>query len=231
LYPLLSAERKKPVFRPRDGMSRACEHGGHVVIQREPLGHDPLAVLARWIDEAGAAGLTAPNAMTLATANAAGAPHARTVLVTAIDGDGLRFHSSRPTGKTADLAANPQAAGVLVWPALGRQVTVHGPATELPASVSRAAFGTRPVPLRRLAWAYDELLPALAGPDHPVDPGAVERAFAAAGPGVDMPPSWTTVELRPDRVDIWQAGDEHSPPTRTRFVRGPAGWRAFPVLP
>lgn len=198
---------------------------------REPLGADPLAVLARWIDEATAAGLPAPHAMTLATADASGAPHARTVLVTAIDGDGLRFHSSRPTGKTADLAANPHAAGVFSWPALGRQVVLHGTARELAATVSRAAFDTRPPPLQRIAWAYDGLLPGLTGPDYAVDAGAVERAFTAAAARPDMPPSWTTLELRPDRVDIWQAGDEHTPPVRTRFVRAAAGWRSFPVLP
>ena len=50
--------------------------------------------------------------MTLATAGADGVPQARTVLVTAVDADSVRFHSSTPTRKTVDLAANPRVSGV-----------------------------------------------------------------------------------------------------------------------
>ena len=198
---------------------------------RHSLGRDPLALLALWVDEARAAGWPAPNAMTLATADGTGTPHARTVLVTGIDGTALRFHSSAPTGKTADLAENPRVSGVFLWPLLGRQVVVHGTARELDASVSRAAFGTRPRQLQLIAWAYDELLPELRGPDRAIEAGAVERAVEAVAATTAMPPSWTTIEVVPEQIDIWQAGTEHTPPTRTRFVLDGSDWRSFPVLP
>src|SRR5260221_10160492 len=124
-----------------------------------------MGVLARWVAESG------QPTMALATADESGTPHARTVLVTAIDATSLRFHSSTPTTKTRDIAAQPRVAGVFHWPALGRQVVVTGVATELGADVSRAAFPTRPLGLRRLAWAYETL-----GVDAALDPGDVERA-------------------------------------------------------
>lgn len=192
-------------------------------------------MLAGWIDEAVAAGLPAPNAMTLATADADGIPHARTVLATTVDATGVVLHSSTPTTKTRDLAQNPHAAAVFHWPGLGRQVVLQGRAHELDAAASRAAYPTRPLQLKLLAWAYEELTPGLAAPDFAVETGAVERAFdaAAARPPAEltMPPSWTTVRLVADRVDFWRAGAELVPPNKTRFVLGAGGWRSFPVLP
>ena len=139
---------------------------------REDLaGNDPMAVLARWVAESG------QPTMTFATADASGLPHARTVLITEVDATSVRFHSSRPTTKTSDIAAQPRASGVFYWP--GRQVVLRGVASELSAASSRAAFPSRPLGLRRLAWAYEAL--GADGSDSAVAPGDVERAFAAAG--------------------------------------------------
>lgn len=187
---------------------------------------DPLEMLAEWAE------LPAP--MTLATADADGVPHARTVLVTTIDATSVRFHSSTPTTKTTDLAVNPHASGVFHWPDRGRQVVAQGTATELDAATSRAAYPTRPRQLQLVAWAYEELGPGLAAPDFAVTPGAVEEAFerAAADPrSAVMPPSWTTIRFVPTRLDFWQAGTASTPPSRTRFVAEAGTWRHFPVLP
>ncbi|GAA5126422.1 pyridoxine/pyridoxamine 5'-phosphate oxidase [Pseudonocardia adelaidensis] len=194
----------------------------------EELSGDPLAVLARWAEEA------QQRTMTFATADADGVPHARIVLVTRIDADGVRFHSSTPTTKTRDIAANPRAAAVFHWPAAARQVVLEGRAEELDAATSRAAYRTQARELQVLAWAYEALLPQTRPPDHAVPPGAVERAFdaAAADPASrEAPPSWTTILLQPERVDFWQGGTETSPSSKTRFVRDGEGWRHFPVLP
>lgn len=182
----------------------------------EPLEGDPLEILATWAGEL-------PVAMTLATADATGAPHARTVLATVIDGAGVRFHSSTPTVKTRDIGANPRVSAVFLWPDPGRQVVLHGTARELDAATSRAAFPTRPRPLQLLAWVYEELTP-----DVPLEPGAAQRAYDEAVDRVEMPSSWTTVQITPDRLDFWQGG---TPPAKTRFVRSAAGWEHYAVLP
>lgn len=182
-----------------------------------------MGILARWVAESG------QPTMTLATADACGVPHARTVVVTAIDAASLRFHSSWPTTKTRDIAVQPRVAGVFHWPALGRQVVVLGIAEELDADVSRAAFPTRPLGLRRLAWAYESL--GADRSDGHLAHGDVEHAFAAAGAAADMPTSWTTLRLEPDRADFWQVGDDDTAASKTRFVRTPEGWTTRPALP
>jgi pyridoxamine 5'-phosphate oxidase len=193
-----------------------------VEVEREVLdGADPMAVLTRWVLESG------QPTMTFATADVSGVPHARTVLITEIDATSVRFHSSRPTTKTLDIAAQPRASGVFYWP--GRQVVLRGVASELAAAVSRAAFPTRPLGLRRLAWAYESL--GAAGSDSAVAPGEIERAFAGAGAAEEMPPSWTTIQLVPDRVDFWQAGDDDTPATKSRFTRDGGAWTSGPALP
>lgn len=189
------------------------------MLRETPTG-DPMVVLARWVAESG------QPTMTLATADAAGVPHARTVLVTAIDATTVAFHSSSPTTKTRDIAARPQTSGVFFWPALGRQVVIAGPAAERPVAVSLAAFGGRPLGLRRTAWAYETI-----GVDREPAPGEVETAFAAAGAADEMPPGWTTIAVEPDRLDFWQAGDDDTAGSKTRFVRTGGVWRSHPALP
>jgi pyridoxamine 5'-phosphate oxidase len=191
---------------------------------------DPIAALAGWIAEAAAAGLDAPSAMVLATVGPDGTPHARTVLVTGVVDGALRFHTSTPTQKTRDLAAHPQAAGVFVWPALGRQAVVGGPVAELDRAVTEAAYAERPPQLRRLAWVYDALLPRLAGPLEAVEPGAVTQAFAAA-PETAAPPTWTTFALTPVRIELWRGQGPDAPAARTRYVRDGDGWQHATVLP
>ena len=157
--------------------------------------------------------------MTFATADASGLPHARTVLITEVDATSVRFHSSRPTTKTLDIAAQPRASGVFYWP--GRQVVLRGVASELSAAVSRAAFPSRPLGLRRLAWAYEAL--GADGSDSAVAPGDVERAFAAAGAAEEMPPSWTTIRLVPTGPTSGRRATTTPPPRRraSPVRRGP----------
>jgi pyridoxamine 5'-phosphate oxidase len=192
---------------------------------------DPLHTLARWGGEAEAAGELSARTMTFATADAAGVPHARTVLTTVIDDESVRFHSSRPTTKTMDLAANPHASGVFYWPGLARQVTLHGVARELPADVSRAAYPTRPPQLQLLAWVYDEL--GGDGPVTDVDPAEVRRLFDtyADQDSLSMPQSWTTIRLAPDRLMFWMSHGPDRPPTRVCYDRTADGWQHRYVLP
>jgi pyridoxamine 5'-phosphate oxidase len=152
------------------------------------------------------------------------------VLVTGVVDGALRFHTSTPTQKTRDLAAHPQASGVFLWPALGRQAVVGGPVAELDRDATEAAFEERPAQLRRLAWVYDALLPSQTGPLQAIEPGAPERAFAEA-PDATAPPTWTTFALTPVRIELWRSQGPDAPAARTRYVRHGGGWQQATVLP
>lgn len=163
---------------------------------------DPLAQFARWLEEAQAGGVEMPEAMTLATADAAGRPSARTVLLKGVDPDGLRFFTNTESRKGRELAVNPHAALVFHWPLEPRkQVTVAGTVEPLPRDESEAYYRTRPLGSRIGAWAsrQSEVVP---------DREALDRAFAEAeaahGDEPPLPPWWGGYLLRPSRFEFWQ---------------------------
>jgi pyridoxamine 5'-phosphate oxidase len=163
---------------------------------------DPLVQFGRWFEEAAAAGVGLPEAMTLATASAAGRPSARTVLLKGVDGRGFLFFTNYESRKGRELAENAYAALVFHWPQEPRrQVTAAGPVERLPADESAAYFRTRPLGSRLGAWASRQTEPI---------PGreALERAFAEAeerfGDDPPAPPWWGGYVLAPDRVEFWQ---------------------------
>lgn len=214
---------------------------------------NPLDTLARWAQQAEDAGLPSPRTLTFATVDADGSPHARTVLSTVIDAEHVRFHSSRPTAKTRDLAENPRASAVFFWPALGRQVILHGTAGELDEATSRAAYPTRPRQLQLVAWAYDDVLTeagVLGGStttEAAADPRTVAsdvattdaRIAASVAQHADrdpatlpMPDSWTTIAFVPDRVDLWQGAGPDVAALKARFDKAADGtWQRSEILP
>ena len=76
---------------------------------------DPIAQFRRWFDNATAAAIAEPNAMTLATVGADGAPDARIVLLKGVDARGFSFYTDYRSQKGRDLLRNPQAALVFFW--------------------------------------------------------------------------------------------------------------------
>ena len=78
---------------------------------------DPLALAATWLPAAGS-GRT--PTMTLATIGLDGYPSARTVLLSAFDGERLHFHTDTRSRKAAELAAVPRASVTIHWPDAAR---------------------------------------------------------------------------------------------------------------
>ena len=181
---------------------------------------DPLAQFARWLEEARAAGLELPEAMTLATADAEGRPSARTVLLKSVDADGFRFFTNTESRKAHELAANPHAALVFHWQLEPRrQATVAGTVRPLPKEESEEYFRSRPLGSRLGAWASRQstVLP---------DREALDRAFAEAqatyGDEPPLPPWWGGYLLTPTRVELWQNGPNRLH-DRFRYTRGDDG--------
>src|SRR5438128_7544651 len=95
-------------------------------LREEQAGLDPIALFRRWFDEAVAAKLLQPEAMTLATATPDGIPAARVVLLRGYGEAGFVFFTNYQSRKGYELADNPRAALAVHWPELGRQVRIEG---------------------------------------------------------------------------------------------------------
>ena len=117
------------------------------------LAKNPFRQFERWFQEAEAAKIPEPNAMTLATTGRDGRPAARTVLLKGCDGRGFVFYTNYESRKGRELDANPRAALLFPWVAMERQITVEGPVARVTREESEAYFHSRPRASQLAAWA------------------------------------------------------------------------------
>jgi len=162
---------------------------------------DPIRQFARWWDEVLKSEVLEPNAMTLATADEAGRPSVRTVLIKDFDAAGFVFYTNYESRKGRELAGNPRATLLFFWRELERQVIVEGAVTRVDAAESDAYYASRPLPSRLGAWASPQSQPI---------PGKAWLLARAAEMGVRhglnpaRPPHWGGYRLAPDRLEFWQ---------------------------
>jgi pyridoxamine 5'-phosphate oxidase len=185
-------------------------------LDERELDADPVAQLHAWLDDARAARIELPEAMTLATATADGAPSARMVLLKDAGERGLSFFTNYESRKGVELAENPRAALVLYWHALGRQVRVEGTVERLPSAESDEYFASRPPGSRRSA--------AVSPQSQVIDSRReLERAAAALGDDVPRPPGWGGYLLVPSLWEFWQHRVDRLH-DRFRYRSGEGGW-------
>lgn len=110
----------------------------------ESLAATPLEQFSRWFEDALAANVVEPNAMTLATTTHDGRPSARIVLLKGYDERGLVFFTNYTSRKGRELTDNPFASLLFFWPTLERQVRLEGGVEKVSAAESDEYFHSRP---------------------------------------------------------------------------------------
>jgi pyridoxamine 5'-phosphate oxidase len=154
-----------------------------------------LAQLRSWFDQAAAdPAVVEPNAMQLATADAAGRPSVRTVLAKRLDARGVVFYTNYASAKAADLAVNPRASSVFAWLAHQRQVRLSGTVAKVSREETEAYFATRPRDSQLGAWAspQSEVVESRAA----LDLLAAQVADRFGDGPIPAPPNWGGYLLR-----------------------------------
>jgi pyridoxamine 5'-phosphate oxidase len=197
-------------------------------LREEDVEADPLRQFSAWFDEARAAGIRVPEAAALATAMPDGAPSARMVLVKAFGPDGFDFFTGTDSRKGRELAANPRAALLFHWDAVGRQVRVEGLVERLGADESAAYFATRPRGAQLGAWASPQSEPIESRAW--LEARVAEAAARFEGVGVDRPPAWGGYRLVPVVLELWQHREDRLH-DRLRYRREGNRWRIERLAP
>ena len=191
-------------------------------------GTDPMRLADLWMQEAIAAAAddgpgSEPNAMSLATATAAGLPSVRTVLCKDIDVAGARFvwFTNFDGRKGRELTENPHAALLFWWPRLQRQLRVTGPVQRAPTETTRAYFASRP----RASQISNHVSLQQSAPV--ASRAELDQLFAAAETrfgeeAIPLPDHWGGFQLTATELEFWQ-GRESRLHDRVQFTRCDVG--------
>jgi pyridoxamine 5'-phosphate oxidase len=168
---------------------------------------DPVDQFLHWVNEAIAEQVPEPLAAALATADDAGDPSVRMILIRGIGPEGVDFYTNHESRKGRDLAARPTAALTLWWPTLERQVRLSGSVFRLSDAESAAYFASRPRESQLGAWASAQGQPIA---DRATLEAALTAAAARHAPTPDslppLPPHWGGYRVTPTRWEFWQGG-------------------------
>jgi pyridoxamine 5'-phosphate oxidase len=196
-------------------------------LRRADLEDDPIAQFAAWFRVA-ERDAPLPEAMALATVDAAGDPDARMVLLKGVDAEGFRFFTNHESAKGGQLEAGGAAALVIYWRELDRQVRVRGAVERLGEAESDAYFATRSRDSQIGAWASPQSQPLESREQ--LDDRVREAEARFADREVPRPAHWGGYLVRPRTIEFWQGqvGRLHD---RFRYTRAGAGWRIERLAP
>jgi pyridoxamine 5'-phosphate oxidase len=192
---------------------------------------DPLAEFRELLATAQAIDrerLPEPTAMTLATADASGAPSARVVLLKGVDDRGFTFYTNGESRKAREIAENPRVSLCFHWQPIEWQVRVEGPVERVSDAESDSYFATRPRASQIGAWASLQSAPLES--DEALDARVREMEARFTGRAVPRPAHWGGFRVIPERIEFWH-GRAFRLHERRVFERRAAGWTMHRLFP
>ncbi|MCL2789881.1 MAG: pyridoxamine 5'-phosphate oxidase [Desulfobulbus sp.] len=198
------------------------------VLTREMMAADPFDQFTAWFNEACAAALAEPNAMTLATVDAAGQPTLRTVLLKIFDRDGFVFFTNYRSRKARQIRENNRVALLFPWVGMARQVTITGRAEKISGIESGRYFASRPRSSQLGAWISRQ---SAVLSSRQLLLMELERMKAKFLKGeVPLPDFWGGYRVCPDSIEFWQ-GQTSRLHDRFLYSRADEGWTIKRLAP
>ncbi len=171
-------------------------------LEEADVAANPIDQFTRWWNEAVASQIDEVNAMTLATANAAGVPAARIVLLKGYNPNGFIFFTNYESDKGKNLAQNPHAALVFFWKELERQIRIEGRVEKVSAEESDRYFNSRPASSRIGAWASPQS--AVIENRMVIEQNVERYSSIFANDSIERPDHWGGYIVKPTSIEFWQ---------------------------
>lgn len=164
---------------------------------------NPITQFETWMQEAIAAQVMEPNAMTLATVTADGRPSARIVLLKGIENGQFVFYTNLQSQKGKELDANPACALTFFWPELERQVRIEGVATRVSEATAEKYFQNRPRGSQVGAWTSPQS--SIIKDRSILDQRAreIENRFRGEQ-SLPKPKQWGGYQVNATEIEFWQ---------------------------
>jgi pyridoxamine 5'-phosphate oxidase len=215
------------VNEPSDIAALRQEYSAHGLHRRD-LDPDPIKQFAVWFTAAVEAAIREVNAMTLATVSPGNRPSARVVLLKGYSHDGFVFYTNYGSEKGRHLAKNAQAALVLHWKELERQIRIEGAVRRNSREESKRYFHSRPLGAQLGAWVshQSEVIDAR----RILEARLAEMEERFTGKEIPLPPNWGGYVVQPERMEFWQ-GRPNRLHDRFRYTREGKGWRLDRLAP
>lgn len=172
------------------------------VLTREMLDPNPYHQFERWFQETCNAGLSEPNAMTLATVGDDGQPTLRTVLLKLFDENGFVFYTNYGSCKARQIASNHRVALLFPWVKLVRQVAITGVAEKVSVAESTRYFITRPHESQLGAWISQQSAVLSSRQLLMNELEKIKNRFRKGE--VPLPDFWGGYRVRPLSIEFWQ---------------------------
>lgn len=163
---------------------------------------DPLRQFERWLTDATAAKMKEPTAMTLATVDARGRPHARVVLFKGFRAGGFSFFTNYASAKGNELAASGHAALTFWWDKLERSVRIEGRVKKLSRAEALAYFRTRPRGSQLGALVSRQSRSVRSRAE--LDARYLQIEKELSGGEIPLPATWGGYTLLPTSIEFWQ---------------------------
>jgi pyridoxamine 5'-phosphate oxidase len=184
-------------------------------MELESLEKDPFELFFTWFKESRDAAELEPNAMALATADSAGKPSLRMVLLKGLEDGGFYFYTNYESRKGKELDTNPNAALLFWWQTIERQVRIEGVVSKAAEDISDRYFDSRPVGSQIGAIVSPQSRP-ISGYEALSDRFEAVQTAYMANERLERPKHWGGYLLIPHAFEFWQ-GRENRLHDRFRF--------------